>query len=57
MFAVAAAAGLNVVLNLALIPRWSYLGAAIATVVCESGLFVAYAMLLRQVAGPPSCPP
>ena len=51
MFAVAAAAGINVVLNLALIPRWSYLGAAIATVVCESGLFVTYAVLLRQVAG------
>ena len=45
------------VLNLVLIPRWSYLGAAVATVVCESGLFVAYAMLLRQVAGrPPSWP-
>jgi O-antigen/teichoic acid export membrane protein len=51
MIAVAVAAGLNVALNLALIPRWSYLGAGIATVICESGLFLAYAVLLRQVAG------
>ncbi len=49
--AVATAAALNIVLNLFLIPRWSYLGAAIATVITESCLFVAYGLLLRQVAG------
>ncbi len=50
--AVAAAAALNVGLNLYFIPRWSYLGAAITTVVCECLLLVAYAVLLRRVAGP-----
>jgi O-antigen/teichoic acid export membrane protein len=49
--AVTTAAAANIVLNLFLIPKWSYLGAAIATVITESGLFVAYALLLRQVAG------
>jgi O-antigen/teichoic acid export membrane protein len=52
MNAVAAAAAFNLVLNIVLIPIWSYLGAAIATVICESALLVAYAVLLRQVAGP-----
>ena len=51
MIAVAAAATLNVALNVVLIPIWSYLGAAVATIICESSLLVAYAILLRQVAG------
>lgn len=49
--AVAAAAVANVGLNIYFIPRWSYLGAAITTVITESGLFVSYALLLRQLAG------
>lgn len=49
--AVTVVAALNVLLNLALIPTWSYLGAAIATVICEAVLLVGYAVLLRQVAG------
>jgi len=49
--AVSAAAVLNVALNVYLIPRWSYLGAAIATVICETLLLVAYATLLRRAAG------
>ena len=52
MAAVAAAAALNLVLNLVLIPSWSYLGAAVATVVSEVSLLAAYGLLLRQVAGP-----
>jgi len=51
MIAVATAAAVNLILNLFLIPQWSYLGAAIATVITESGLLVALAVLLRQVAG------
>ncbi|MEO8556516.1 MAG: flippase [Actinomycetota bacterium] len=47
-WAVGVAAVANVVLNLALIPRYSYLGAAWATVVTELGLLVAYAWLLRR---------
>jgi O-antigen/teichoic acid export membrane protein len=50
--AVAAAAGLNIGLNIFLIPRWSYLGAAIATMICETLLLLAYAAILRRVAGP-----
>ncbi|MDK3257095.1 flippase [Blastococcus capsensis] len=49
--AVAVAAGLNVALNLYFIPRFSYLGAAMTTVICETGLLVAYAVLLRRAAG------
>jgi O-antigen/teichoic acid export membrane protein len=49
--AVSVAAAANVVLNLVLIPRWSYLGAAVATVACETGLLIAYAVLLRRAAG------
>ncbi|SFL25673.1 flippase [Geodermatophilus ruber] len=49
--AVTVAAVANVALNCWLIPRWSYLGAAVATVVCEVGLLVAYAVLLRRAAG------
>jgi O-antigen/teichoic acid export membrane protein len=51
MVAVATAAALNLALNVVLIPKWSYLGAGIATVICESGLLVVYAVLLRRVAG------
>jgi O-antigen/teichoic acid export membrane protein len=51
MVAVSTTAALNIALNLFLIPRWSYLGAAIATVISESSLFVTYGLLLRQVAG------
>jgi O-antigen/teichoic acid export membrane protein len=50
--AVAATAALNIGLNLYFIPRWSYLGAAITTVICECALLVAYAVILRRVAGP-----
>jgi O-antigen/teichoic acid export membrane protein len=49
--AVSVAAVLNVALNLYFIPRYSYLGAAITTVVCETALLVAYAVLLRRVVG------
>ena len=49
--AVATAAALNVGLNLYFIPRWSYLGAAITTVVCETGLLVSYAFILRRAVG------
>ena len=41
----------NVGLNLYFIPRWSYLGAAITTVICETGLLAAYAFILRQAVG------
>ena len=50
--AVTAAAALNIGLNLYFIPTWSYLGAAITTVICESGLLVVYALFMRQAAGP-----
>ena len=49
--AVTVAAVANVGLNCWFIPRWSYLGAAVTTVICEAGLLVAYAVLLRRVAG------
>lgn len=51
MWIVAVAALSNVALNLYVIPRWSFLGAAVVTVVTEAGLFLAYAALLRQAAG------
>jgi len=50
--AVAVAAFCNVGLNLYFIPRWSYVGAAVTTLITEGGLFVAYVVLVRQVAGP-----
>ena len=50
--AVSVAAVANVGLNCWFIPRWSYLGAAVTTLVCEAGLLVAYAVLLRRAAGP-----
>jgi O-antigen/teichoic acid export membrane protein len=51
---VGAAAGVNIGLNLILIPTWSIQGAVVATLVTESGLFLAYALLLRRAVGP-SC--
>lgn len=50
--AVTGAAALNILLNLYFIPRWSYLGAAMTTVVCETCVLVAYALILRSAAGP-----
>jgi O-antigen/teichoic acid export membrane protein len=49
--AVAGTAAANLGLNLYFIPHWSYLGAAITTVISESGLLVAYALLLRHRVG------
>lgn len=49
--AVTVAAVANVGLNCWFIPRWSYVGAAVTTVICEVGLLVAYAVLLRRTAG------
>jgi O-antigen/teichoic acid export membrane protein len=49
--AVATAAAANVGLNLYFIPRWSYLGAGITTVICETGLLVSYALILRRAVG------
>lgn len=49
--AVAAAAGVNVGLNLLLIPLWSYNGAAAATVATEGLLMLTYAVLLRRRVG------
>ena len=46
------AAALNVGLNLILIPMWSIFGAVVATLVTESWVFLAYAVLLRRVLGP-----
>jgi O-antigen/teichoic acid export membrane protein len=51
---VGAAAAVNLGLNLVLIPAWSIRGAVVATLVTESALFVAYAVLLRRAVGP-SC--
>ena len=48
---VGVAAATNVALNLVLIPRFSIVGAAVATLVTEVGLFLAYAILLRRVVG------
>jgi O-antigen/teichoic acid export membrane protein len=50
--AVAGAAVLNIGLNLYFIPRWSYLGAAMTTVICETGVLTAYALILRRGTGP-----
>lgn len=52
MLAVSGAAAFNLALNLVLIPMWSYLGAAIATVVSEFGLLIAYAAILHPIVGP-----
>jgi O-antigen/teichoic acid export membrane protein len=51
-FIVGVAAALNVGLNLILIPIWSIMGAVVATLVTESWVFLAYAVLLRRVLGP-----
>lgn len=49
--AVTVVALLNVGLNLYAIPRWSYLGAAVTTLACESLLLVLYGLILRQAVG------
>jgi O-antigen/teichoic acid export membrane protein len=49
--AVSVAAVLNVGLNLYFIPRFSYLGAAVTTVICETAVLVAYALILRRAVG------
>jgi O-antigen/teichoic acid export membrane protein len=51
-WAVAGAALINVALNLYAIPRWSYLGAAVVTVITETGIFLTYGALLRRAVGP-----
>ena len=51
-WAVGIAAGMNVLLNLYFIPRYSYIGAAITTLITETGLFVGYAVMLRRIVGP-----
>lgn len=48
---VATVTALNIGLNLYMIPRWSYLGAAVTAVVCETVLMLMYAYFLRRVAG------
>jgi O-antigen/teichoic acid export membrane protein len=50
--AVSGAAVLNIALNLYFIARWSYLGAAMTTVICETGVLMAYALILRRATGP-----
>ncbi|MGY1779694.1 flippase [Geodermatophilus sp. SYSU D01036] len=50
--AVTVVAVLNVGMNCWAIPRWSYLGAAVTSVVCEVLLLGAYAVLLRRATGP-----
>ncbi|HVL90646.1 MAG TPA: flippase [Actinomycetota bacterium] len=49
--AIALAASANLTLNLALIPIWSYLGSAAATLATETGLLVGYALQLRPAIG------
>ncbi len=49
--AVLGAAVLNIGLNAYFIPRWSYLGAAMTTVICETGVLIAYALILRRATG------
>jgi O-antigen/teichoic acid export membrane protein len=51
-FIVGVAAALNLGLNLILIPILSIDGAVIATLVTESWVFLAYAVLLRRALGP-----
>jgi O-antigen/teichoic acid export membrane protein len=50
--AVAVTAAANVGLNIYFIQRWSYLGAAMTSVICETGLLIVYAIILRKVTGP-----
>lgn len=50
--AVAVTAVANVGLNIYFIQRWSYLGAAMTSVICETGLLIVYAIILRKVTGP-----
>jgi O-antigen/teichoic acid export membrane protein len=49
--AISAAAVLNIGLNVWFIPRYSYLGAAVTSVICETGLLIAYTVLLHRIAG------
>lgn len=51
-FIVGVAAAINLGLNLILIPMWSIDGAVAATLVTESWVFLAYAVLLRRALGP-----
>jgi O-antigen/teichoic acid export membrane protein len=48
---VAAAAAGNIALNLLLIPSMSYVGSALATVITEVGLLVAYAVMVARRTG------
>jgi O-antigen/teichoic acid export membrane protein len=48
---VTGAAALNIAVDLVLIPLWSYVGAAWGTVVTETALVIAYAVLLHRRAG------
>lgn len=52
MVAVGIAAAANVGLNLIFIPRWSYVGSAVATLITETGLLLGYGSILRRAAGP-----
>lgn len=49
--AVTITAAANVLLNLYFIQRWSYVGAAITTIICETELLFVYALFLRRIAG------
>jgi O-antigen/teichoic acid export membrane protein len=49
---VGAAAAANIALNLYFVPQWSYIGAAITTGITETGVYLAYAVLLRRRIGP-----
>jgi O-antigen/teichoic acid export membrane protein len=49
--AVTVVAVLNIGLNCYAIPRWSYLGAAVTSVICEVALLIGYAWLQRRAAG------
>ena len=55
--AVGVAAGANVALNFLMIPMWGIVGTAVSTLITEVGLFLAYAVLLRRVAGRSSLAP
>jgi O-antigen/teichoic acid export membrane protein len=52
--AVGIAAGVNVALNAVMIPLWSFFGAAVATLITETGLFIGYAILLRRTTATPT---
>ncbi len=50
--AVTVVAVVNVLVNCWAIPRWSYVGAAVTSMLCEALLLGAYAVLLRRATGP-----